>query len=609
MAINPTFSGYYHAHSAIFGNSLEVGNGSTLGVVYTTSVGGTTANYLLNGSRAVFNLPPGSTVIFAELVLASQSITPGPSINFKTPVTSTTLPYGTLDTNGWVAYHQDITSLVSAGGAGTYEVGAVNGSVTSLAWFIYVIYTNPTFSFKYMYYTRGVIPVSYTNSPITAVLNNVYTPSQGAVDGYILMASTGGDIIDNATIALNSTLLGNTSNPWNGLAPYNPQNDIQAGIICIADTSNSNIGLLDTSGTFGTANNNPYLQTSPNPNRAWVDITGLDASDALTNNLTTVTLTMTTQTISASGYFVNIIGLEILAVISPTKYVDKSFATVGDTLTYTITVLNTETIPYTNVVLIDTLPSGTTFVPNSLNVNGSPISGNPAPPSGVNIGSLPGSTTISGGSIPVGNTSTITFQAIVSSTIPTPNPVKNSAYLTFNVGTTPQSFTSNIVSTTIATAILSSSKLAKSYANIGDVITYTIPIINTGNTTAINIRFIDTIPNGTTLVAGSIRQDSTVVAGSPNPPGVTLPNPIRNGVTSTVTFQVRVITLPSPNPIPNYASMIFQYTIDNSTVPNILGSGSSNTNIANTFINRADLSNITKSTDKDFATINDVITY
>ncbi|MGL6107251.1 beta strand repeat-containing protein [Romboutsia sp.] len=301
-----------------------------------------------------------------------------------------------------------------------------------------------------------------------------------------------------------------------------------------------------------------------------------------------------TQEVSGGGGS----GLVVFSFSLPlalTKSTNKAYATVGSTITYTVTIANTATVTLNNVVFVDTIPNGTTFISNSMTVNGATIAGNPAPP-GVNIGDFNPS-----------SVNTVTFQVLVNSTIPSPSTLTNTAIANFAGSTIPTS--SNNITTTILAAVLSSSKISKTYTNINDVITYTIPIRNTGNTTAINIRFIDTIPNGTTLVAGSIRQDSTVVAGSPNPPGVTLPNPIRNGVTSTVTFQVRVITIPSPNPIPNYASMIFQYTIDNSTVPNIVGSGSSNTNIANTFINRADLSNMTKATDKDFATINDVITY
>ena len=300
--------------------------------------------------------------------------------------------------------------------------------------------------------------------------------------------------------------------------------------------------------------------------------------------LTTITNTVLTSTLTA------------------TKTVDKIKASPGDTLTYTINLNNSGPRDIANTVFSDTIPSGSSFVANSLTVNGVSIPGTVAPPSGINIGTIPS-----------GQSSTLTFQVLLQSTLPLNSAVKNTStavgvnVLIPNVTITANS---NIVTTTIiGYANLSSSKIAKTYANIGDTLTYTIPITNTGNTTAINIRFSDTIPNGTTLVASSIKQDGLVISGSPNPPGVTLPNPLGAGKTSTITFQVTVITLPTPNPIPNYASMVFQYTIDNSTVPNVMGSGSSNTNLANTFINRADLSGITKITDKSLATLNDVITY
>ncbi|MGL6105997.1 DUF11 domain-containing protein [Romboutsia sp.] len=184
------------------------------------------------------------------------------------------------------------------------------------------------------------------------------------------------------------------------MSPYNPSKNLQPGIICVSNTSNSNNGLLDTRGTFGSANNNHYNGTGPNPNRTWVDITGMDVSSAISNSINTVTVS---GVCTHGGYWLttNIFAFEITSLIYPIKSVDKVFANTGDTLNYTIVVTNTETIPYTNVVLIDTIQTGTTFIPNSLIVNGVSVPGNPSPPSGVNIGSIPGVTTISGGLIKI----------------------------------------------------------------------------------------------------------------------------------------------------------------------------------------------------------------
>lgn len=47
-----------------------------------------------------------------------------------------------------------------------------------------------------------------------------------------------------------------------------------------------------------------------------------------------------------------------------------AIATIGSRLTYTIVVQNTGTLPAQNVTFTDPIPAGTTFVPNSVTVNG-----------------------------------------------------------------------------------------------------------------------------------------------------------------------------------------------------------------------------------------------
>lgn len=47
-----------------------------------------------------------------------------------------------------------------------------------------------------------------------------------------------------------------------------------------------------------------------------------------------------------------------------------AIATIGSRLNYTIVVQNTGTLPAQNVTFTDPLPAGTTFVPNSVTVDG-----------------------------------------------------------------------------------------------------------------------------------------------------------------------------------------------------------------------------------------------
>lgn len=719
MAITSGFSGYYRAQIAIVGNSLVVGNGGISGIRYITPDEGTTTDYTLNGSTGVFNLPAGSNVIFAELVLASVSFTVNASstFTFTTPTQTVDLGYGTLATEAWQAYYQDVTSLVQDGGSGTYMVSRVNGSTASLMWFLFIVYENPSYDINYINYFRGVDATLRT-----LTLNNVFTPETGQVEAIMLKGLTGSDYNDNGTTRLNGNLIGNTSNPWDGSSPYNPDHNIAPGVINVANPSESDFGLIDTRGTFGNANNDAYARTAPNPNRTWGDITGIDVSDALDNGIDTVVMTET----FTGGWFTNIVAFQIsaeLVIIEPEKTVDKSRAPVGDTLTYTLVYTNTGNSTASNVTIIDTIPNATSFVTDSVTVNGvSQPATSPLPPSGINVGILapdetttitfnvdiingvgttinnsfnitydsdegrgsvvsntvptaiianpitttksvdkafstrgdtleytlvisnsattPSSDTIlvdtlpddvtfidgslevnnnqnpgnpsppSGvniGAIPAGGSLTITFDVSINSTT-TVNNLLNDGYFSTNIDGFNFEATTNTVVTTISFLELSSVKsVDKEFANINDILTYTIVIENNGNTTAQDIVFLDTIPNGTTFVENSLSQDGQLISQSPEPPGANLINPISaNGIT-TITFDVIVDTIPQPNPIPNTATINAEFIIDPNT--QTMGEVPLNTNEVLTQVNNVSLRGITKSVDKTFASCGDIVVY
>ena len=58
------------------------------------------------------------------------------------------------------------------------------------------------------------------------------------------------------------------------------------------------------------------------------------------------------------------------ATISMQKSVDLQTATLNDVLTYTVNVTNNGNVAANNVIFVDSIPAGTTFVPNSVTVNG-----------------------------------------------------------------------------------------------------------------------------------------------------------------------------------------------------------------------------------------------
>ena len=92
---------------------------------------------------------------------------------------------------------------------------------------------------------------------------------------------------------------------------------------------------------------------------------------------------------------VNSSGLNVMKSVSAIE------AGVGDTLTYTVRIQNSGTVATTNVSFLDPIPSGTTFVANSVTINGTPQPG--LSPTGFPLAN-----------IPVGGMVTVTFQVTIT---------------------------------------------------------------------------------------------------------------------------------------------------------------------------------------------------
>lgn len=285
-------------------------------------------------------------------------------------------------------------------------------------------------------------------------------------------------------------------------------------------------------------------------------------------------------------------------VFTPVKSVDASPAEIGDTVTYTVTLMNTCTSPLTSVFFQDTLSPQLQYIAGSATGGSNP--GTDDPNAGFSIPSISG-----------GGTATITFQVKVLTAWPN-NSVNNTATMNYKYtpvqGGIPNSFlqTSNLAPLAIIGAYLNIVKTEnKQYANTGDTITYTLIATNIGSATANNVVFTDPIPAGTTYVSGSTTA-SVPFTGDPTT-AITLNAPISAGASVTISYQVKIgSTVPLANPIPNTARSAITYTIDPSK-PN----GASRTNQSNTvttLVSNAALT-IKKVVDKTIAYVGDVITY
>ncbi|WP_461612151.1 SdrD B-like domain-containing protein [Clostridium sp. Marseille-QA1073] len=175
----------------------------------------------------------------------------------------------------------------------------------------------------------------------------------------------------------------------------------------------------------------------------------------------------------------------------PVKTISTPVASVGETVTYTVTLENTCTSPLTNVFFKDNVPNGLLFVAGSVTVNG--VSEESLDP---NIGfTIP--------NIPGGSTATVTFDAVVN-TVPTPNPTINTA--TINYSYTPveggieNNFTvnSNPVPLEVRAPVVADISVIKTGSPnpvmSGETLTYTIDVSNLGPSDAQNVVLTDAIP-------------------------------------------------------------------------------------------------------------------
>lgn len=156
-----------------------------------------------------------------------------------------------------------------------------------------------------------------------------------------------------------------------------------------------------------------------------------------------------------------------------TKTVDATTANVGDTLTYTITVTNSGKAAATNVTVTDILPAG-------LKLDADSMGSGTYWPSTRKIEWKLGTLAANGG------TATVQFEAEVTAT----GTIRNTATVDSDE-TTPKDSAPADVTATNTPKLTITKKADKATVNVGDIITYTITVKNTGKVTATNVTITD----------------------------------------------------------------------------------------------------------------------
>lgn len=511
------------------------GTSGTIGTFITTDTTlrdnanwplGTTGDWHRNSSAARLALPAGSTVLYAELVWSGSHAYGGENVGaaLDTPVTFTT-PAGmhsvapdpatarTLGTGtaagrctGGPCYYvrtADVTSMVQAGGNGSYTVGGVPATQAAseefsngAGWTLAILYQHFSLRSRNLTLFTGA---ELSGAPPASV-SGFCTPPSGTLSGRLAVSALEGDPhTSGAQMLFGPTSTLGSANRLSG--PRNHANNFFASQIT------DDAGEIDTSGTFGTANSANGAPVA-GARQSW-DIVNVDVSAQLRPAQTTAFARGTT---SGDQYLISALGLQIDVGAPVFRFdasaADRPTARLGDLLTYTIVVDNTQgRLDANNVVFFDPPPPGTSFVPGTFTINGAPQpSANP-------------STGVPLGTVSAGAAVTVTLQVRVDSPPPLPGQAAyvNAPRWTYQyqscAGQPLLDGTQATNTVTTPTYRISASKTASAAtATPGVPLTYTIAILNAGLAVAPDVQLLDAIPAGTTYVPNSTRLNGAAVA-------------------------------------------------------------------------------------------------
>src|SRR5262249_27987755 len=211
------------------------------------------------------------------------------------------------------------------------------------------------------------------------------------------------------------------------------------------------------------------------------------------------------------------------------KTVSDQTPNVGDTVTYTIALTNNGPDPATDVTVTDLLPAGLSFLP--------------ATPSPGAYDSANGVWTVGG--VAKGATQTLLIFARVKS----PDPQTNTARVTSADQFDPDA--TNNADSVVETPQQADLQLAKAVSNatpnVGDVITYTLTLTNSGPAPATSVAVSEPLPAGLSFVSATASRGSYDNASGLWTVGIVSP-----GTPQTLQIRARVV---SPDPQTNVAAV------------------------------------------------------
>ena len=339
-----------------------------------------------NSSTADLNIPSCSQVMFAGLYWgADQGISGTDStwmtasfntVKLKIPgaasyqtLTSTqtnrhSLAWSTPGFNhtGYLCF-RDITSLVNASNAnGTYSVGNVVGPIghgnVSGGWTIVIAFSNPTFQPRNLSVFDGSVIINLGDPAVDININGFLTPPSGPVSCELGAVVYDGDRSGTDSFAFKQ----------NGAPAFYDLANATVPLNGVADAWNSKISYKGAV----VATRNPAFQNTLGYDAPIFDLPNA-GNTQLSNSQTSATVRFSSP---SENYFVHVLTTSI-SQYNPTFAFDKTATDLnggsflpGDSLQYQINYTNQGNDSSVNTVILDNLPSGTSYMPGSIRISG-----------------------------------------------------------------------------------------------------------------------------------------------------------------------------------------------------------------------------------------------
>ena len=497
-----------------------------------------------DSSSATLSLPAGSTVTFAGLYWGADtsagsggSAAPAAGQNNQVLLTppggsAATVTAGQMDSIG-TRYQgfADVTSAVASAGNGAYTVANVQagtGNDRYGAWAIVVVYENAAEVTRNITVFDGFQVVQSPASPTIVIpVTGFLTPPVGAVNTSLGVIGYEGDLGSTGdSLTLDSTVVTNAVNPS-------------------ANFFNSTISQL---GTLVTSKSPDY------PNQLGFDADVADVSGVLANSAMSAAITLTT---GGETYFPGVVvfATELYApdlltdITKSVADVDGGSVEPGDVLEYSVSFSNVGTDGAVDTVLTDAIPSGTTYLPGSLEIV-----------SGANAGALTdaagddqaeydsgagqvvfrlgvGGTSSAGGSFAPGASSTARFRATVDPSAADGDVVSNTAGLAYSSQTLGTDYTGSSPAADVTVSRQADLSVTKSSVpdpfSAGSSLTYTAVVTNNGPADVVSASVTDTLPAPLAGFAWTCSPGCTPAAGTGN---VSTQVDLTSGASATVTI-------------------------------------------------------------------------